>query len=94
MLSCINLKGGLLMRILNFLRKRKQSKTSKNLEIVLKTDLDLTEEQRNTIITIVKEGIQAGEEICDIAILIMMKVEIYKPVLINRYKNSIEIMIF
>ena len=74
-------------------KKRKQPESSDNFHIILKTDKELSEEQRNAIVTIVKEGIQSGEDLNTIGILIIMNVGIIDGIILNRIKNGVEVII-
>lgn len=73
-------------------KKRQLSASSDDFKVVLKTEKELSDEQRNTIITIVKNGIMSGTEPSDIAINIMMSTEIYDIVVLNRIKNGVEVI--
>lgn len=74
-------------------KKRKQPYSSDNFKVVLKTEKKLSEEQRNAIITIVKDGIRSGEDFSSIGISIIMNTGIYDPVILNRIKNGVEVII-
>lgn len=62
-------------------------------KVILKTEKNLSEEQRNTIITIVRDGITSDTEPSDICIHVMMSTGIYDTMILNRIKNGVEIFI-
>lgn len=72
-------------------KKREQPESSDNFKVVLKTEKNLSEEQKNAIITIVKDGTISGVEFSDIAIKIMMSTGIYDMVILTRIKNGVEV---
>lgn len=81
------------MNIFNkIFKKRKQPESSDNFKVILKTEKQLSEEQKNAIITIVKDATMSGEQPGDIAILIMMATGIYDMVILNRVKNGVEVI--
>ena len=73
-------------------KKREPPESSDNFKVVLKTEKDLSEEQKNAIITIVKNGTMSGADPSDIAIHIMMSTGIYDIVILNRIKNGVEVL--
>lgn len=73
-------------------KKREQPESSDNFNVILKTKKELSEEQKNAIITIVKDGTMSGVEPSDIAIKIMMSTGIYDMVILNRVKNGVEVI--
>lgn len=73
-------------------KKRKQPESSDSFNVILKTNKKLSEEQKNAIITIVKDGTMSGVANRDIAIKIMMSTGIYDMVILNRVKNSVEVI--
>ena len=73
-------------------KKRQQPSSPDELKVVLKTDKKLSDEQKNAIITIVKDGTMSGVEPSDIAIKIMMSTGIYDMVILNRVKNGVEVI--
>lgn len=73
-------------------KKREQPESSDTFEVVLKTEKKLSEEQKNAIITIVKDGTMSGVEPGDIAIKVMMSTGIYDMVILNRIKNGVEVI--
>ena len=73
-------------------KKREQPESSDTFNVILKTKKELSEEQKNAIITIVKDGIMSGVEPSDIAIKIMMSTGIYDMVILNRVKNGVEVI--
>ena len=74
-------------------KKRKQPRPSDKLKIVLNTDKDLSEEQRNAIFTIVRAGIEAEEDLGTIGLIIIMNADIYSGVILNRIKNGVEVIV-
>ena len=75
-----------------FFKKREQPESSDTFNVILKTKKELSEEQKNAIITIVKDGPMSGVEPSDIAIKIMMSTGIYDMVILNRVKNGVEVI--
>ena len=76
-----------------FKKKQKQHGSSgNNITVTLKTKQHLSEEQKNAIITIIKDGCDCGIGLDDIAIKIMLSTEIYHPISISRNKNSVEVI--
>ena len=73
-------------------QKRKQAKSSDNFNVVLYTKKNLSEEQKNAIITIVKNGNMSGIALSDISIQIMMSTGIYDVIILNRIKDGIEVI--
>ena len=73
-------------------KKRKQPESSDAFNVILTTKKELSEEQKNAIITIVKDGTTSGVEPRDIAIKIMMSTGIYDVVILNRVKNGVEVI--
>ena len=73
-------------------KKREHPKSSDTFNVILKTKKELSEEQKNAIITIVKDGTMSGVEPSDIAIKIMMSTGIYDMVILNRVKNGVEVI--
>lgn len=91
------------MSILDKLFKKRQPKTNSipftelesatdGFKVVLKTEKNLSEEQRNTIITIVKNGMASNSEPSDICINIMMSTGIYDVMILNRIENGVEVI--
>lgn len=81
---------------MNFFRKlfkkRKQPVSSDEFKVVLKTNKNLSEEQKSTIIQVVKNGILSGSELNDIAINIMTSTGIFDMIIINRIDNGVEVI--
>lgn len=73
-------------------KKREQPESSDTFNVILKTKKELSEEQKNAIITIVKDGTMSWVEPSDIAIKIMMSTGIYDMVILNRVKNGVEVI--
>ncbi len=73
-------------------KKREQPESSDAFNVILTTKKELSEEQKNAIITIVKDGTMSGVEPRDIAIKIMMSTGIYDVVILNRVKNGVEVI--
>ena len=78
---------------MSIFKKRKQTESSDNVKVILKTAKKLSEEERNTIITIVKDGIRAGEDFGSIGVMIIMITGIRAPVVLNRTENGVEVVI-
>ena len=73
-------------------KKREYSISSDTFNVILKTKKYLSEEQKNAIIVIVKDGIMSGDKFSDIAIEIMMSTGIYDTVILNRIKDCVEVI--
>ena len=73
-------------------KKREQPESSDAFNVILTTKKELSEEQKNAIITIVKDCTMSGVEPRDIAIKIMMSTGIYDVVILNRVKNGVEVI--
>ena len=73
-------------------KKRGQPESSDAFNVILTTKKKLSEEQKNAIITIVKDGTMSGVEPRDIAIKIMMSTGSYDVVILNRVKNGVEVI--
>ena len=73
-------------------KKRKQPESSDAFNVILTTKKELSEDKKNAIITIVKDGTMSGVEPSDIAIKIMMSTGIYDVVILNRVKNGVEVI--
>jgi len=73
-------------------KKRKPHDSSDDFKIILRTNKKLSEENKNTIFAIVKNGIESNSDFSNIAINIMMNTEIYEPIIINRIKNGVEVI--
>ena len=72
---------------------RELPKISDDLNVVILTKKELSEEQRDAIITVVKDGTMSGELDSDIAILINMCADINDMVVLNRTNDGIEVII-
>lgn len=92
---CIKQRGVVPMSFLDKLfNKRQQPKSFDDFKVFIKTENDLSEEQKNAIITIVKDGIRDGEEWKTIGLLIIMNAGIHTSnVGLIRVKNGIEVII-
>ena len=81
---------------MNFLKKifgKRQPSSSDGIKVILETNKELSEEQRNTIIDIVTNGIISGKENSDIGIIIMMTTGIdCGEMVLNRTKNYIKVI--
>ncbi len=73
-------------------KRRKQPKSSDTFNVILKTKKELSEKQKDAIITIVKNGTMSGVDPTDISIIIMMSTGIYDIVILNRIKNGVEVI--
>ena len=67
--------------------------SSNEFKVILKTKKNLSEEQKNTIITIVRDGIISDVELRDICIHVMMSTGIYDTIILSRISNGVEIII-
>ena len=72
---------------------RELPKIFDDLNVVILTKKELSEEQRDAIITVVKDGTMSGELDSDIAILINMCADINDMVVLNRTNDGIEVII-
>lgn len=72
-------------------KKRKQPESSDTFKVVLKTEKKLSEEQKNAIIAIVKDGTMSGLDPCEIGMEIMMSTGTSDMVIVNRIKNGVEV---
>ena len=72
---------------------RELPKISDDLNVVILTNKELSEKQRDAIITVVKDGTMSGELDSDIAILINMCADINDTVVLNRTNDCIEVII-
>jgi len=69
-------------------------KTSDNFRVIIKTNLDLSEEQINTIINVVKHGILSNNSYKDIANNIKISLDFTdKNVILNRIINGMKVKI-
>lgn len=74
-------------------KKRESPKSSDVFNVVLKINKELSEEQRNAIITTIEDGIRSGEDFSNLGILIIMDTDIHDPVILNRIKNGVNVTI-
>lgn len=74
-------------------KKRKKSESQEEITVVIKTDKDLTEEQKNTILRIVKEGTKIDASLSYMGMAIIMEAGVYIPVILNKIPNGIEVII-
>ncbi len=78
-------------------KKRNQDRLeviNDDVEVILKTEKDLSEEQRNVIVNIVKNGTMSGADPSNIVVQMMMATGIFDVVILNRIKdNVIEVVI-
>lgn len=81
---------GILSRLF---KKRKHTHSSEQFKIILRTDKELSEEQKNAIFTIVSNGIRSGEELNTIGMRIFMHAGITSPLFLNRIKNGVEVIL-
>ena len=68
--------------------KKRQEKSVDSLNIIVKTQQKLSDEQIDTITTIVGNGIIHDAASSDIAIQIMTNTGIFSMIIINRQKNG------
>ena len=73
--------------------KRKKSEIQEDITVVIKTDKELTEEQKNTIARIIKEGIEINASLSYMGMAIIMEAAVYTPVILNKIPNGIEVII-
>ena len=73
--------------------KRKKSEIQEEITVVIKTDKELTEEQKNTIVRIIKEGIKINASLSYMGMAIIMEAAVYTPVILNKIPNGIEVII-
>ena len=82
------------MKLFNKLfEKRKKSEIQEEITVVIKTDKELTEEQKNTIARIIKEGIKINASLSYMGMAIIMEAAVYTPVILNKIPNGIEVII-
>lgn len=74
-------------------KKRQQPKIPDDFQVVFNTSENLSEKQKNAIITIIKDGIAGGEDLYDIVILISMCMKLPNVGIRYKDKNSIEVII-
>lgn len=60
-----------------------------DIEVILKTEKDLSEEQRNVIVNIVKNGTMSGADPSNIVVQMMMATGIFDVVILNRIKDDV-----
>ncbi len=81
------------MGILNkIFKKRNQDSLeviNDDVEVILKTEKDLSEEQRNVIVNIVKNGTMSGADPSNIVVQMMMATGIFDVVILNRIKDDV-----
>lgn len=75
-------------------KKRQQPIPIDKFKVVLKTEMKLSEEQKNAIITIVRDGIGQGTDLSTIAMAIIVRMNISSPIVLNRIKNGVEVIIW
>ena len=73
-------------------RKHPESVPEKDTKVILKTKKILSQDQKNFIITIVKDGIASGAPYSDIAINIMTSTGIYDMIMINSIDDGVEVI--
>lgn len=73
-------------------RKHPKSVPEGDLNVILKTKKVLSQDQKNFIITIVKDGIISGVPYSDIAINIMTSTGIYDMIMINSIDDGVEVI--
>ena len=82
---------------MGFLAKLKGKQHAKSsdegeLDVVLKTEKELSEEQKKAIISTVKSGVMSGLENSAIAIRLIMQLDIIDMVILNRFNDGIEVI--
>ena len=60
-----------------------------DIEVILKTEKDLSEEQRNVIVNIVKNGTMSGADPSNIVVQLKMATGIFDLVILNRIKDDV-----
>ncbi len=73
-------------------KKRNQDRLeviNDDVEVILKTEKDLSEEQRNVIVNIVKNGTMSGADPSNIVVQMMMATGIFDVVILNRIKDDV-----
>ena len=60
-----------------------------DIEVILKTEKDLSEEQKNVIVNIVKNGTMSGADPSNIVVQMMMATGIFDVVILNRIKDDV-----
>ena len=61
--------------------------------VIDSAEYDLSEEQQKTIVSVVKNGLSSNTNLEDIAIDVMLCVDIYGPIIINKFDNGVEVII-
>ena len=74
-------------------KKRKNSEPQEDIMVVIKTEKELTDEQKNTILRIVKEGIKIDASLSYMGMAIILEAGVYTPVILNKTPNGIEVII-
>lgn len=64
-----------------------------DINVLIKTDKELTEKQKSIIIYIVKEGIRCGASLEYMSISIVVEADVYAPVVLNEIPNGMEVII-
>ena len=77
---------------MGFISRIFKKRKTKPLEVILKTNKELSKEQIDTIITIVRNGMMSGVELSNIAIEIMISTGIYAPIFLQRMKSGVEVI--
>ena len=70
--------------------KRQPTVFPDTFKVVLTTDKKLSEEQKNVITQMVKDGTLSGCDPSDIAINIMLYTGCFEPVILHRIDNGVE----
>lgn len=60
-----------------------------DIKVILKTEKDLSEEQRNVIVNIVKNGTMSGADPSNIVVQMMMATGIFDVMFLNRIKDDV-----
>lgn len=71
------------------LQKLKNPRSTDDLTVKLITSRELSEEQKNTITTIVTDGIKSRTSLFDIHIKLMLSTGISEPLVLNKINDSV-----
>lgn len=72
-------------------KQRQSKKSSDSIKVIIKTKRRLSKEQKNTIESIVKKGIEKNDEFSDIAFEIMMATDIDSWIDVTPKSNGIQV---
>ena len=88
-------RSSVLMSFRNFFKKRirKHNQSFEDLNVIIESNLDLAEGQKEVITSIVKKGYKEREELHDIAISITMFFSFSALVSLNEIDDGVEVSI-